>query len=119
MNSGLVVIPTNAFNTATHALLLESSATFRVRDTWFGRAELAQKPAEDLHAHEYGAEIFTVAKIQGGYARQFEPWKGITSGVGGSVSLSIVPPELASRYGGRVAPGFAVFATIRPSRHGM
>ena len=118
VNSGIVVIPTGAFNTTTHALLLESSATFRERDTWFGRAELVQKPADDLHAHEYGAEIFTIAKVQGGYARQFKPWKGITSGVGGSISLSIVPPELASRYGGRVAPGFAVFATVRPPRHG-
>jgi hypothetical protein len=119
VNSGIVVIPTGAFKTTTHALLFESSATFRERDTWFGRAELVQKPAEDLHAHEYGAEIFTIAKVQGGYARQFKPWKGITSGVGGSVSLSIVPPALASRYGGRVAPGLAVFATVRPPRHGM
>jgi len=119
MNSGIVVIPTGAFDTTTHAFMFESSATFRDRDTWFGRAELAQKPAEDLHAHEYGAEIFLLAKVQGGYARQFKPWKRMTSGVGGSVSLSIVPPELGSRYGGRVAPGFAVFATVRPPRHGM
>ena len=119
MNSGLVVIPTGAFNKTTHALLLESSATIHDRDTWFGRAELVQKPAEDLHAHEYGAEIFSVAKVQGGYARQFKPWRGLTPGVGGSVSLSLVPPELASRYGGRVAPGLAVFATIRAPRHGM
>ena len=119
MNSGLVVIPTGAFNATTHAFLLESSAAFHDRDTWFGRAELAQKPAEDLHAHEYGAGIFSVAKMQGGYARQFKPWKGLTAGVGGSVSLSLVPPELASRYGGRVAPGFAVFASVRPPRHGM
>src|SRR6188508_2411350 len=80
---------------------------------------VAQKPAEDLHAHEYGAGIFSVAKMQGGYARQFKPWKGLTAGVGGSVSLSLVPPELAPRYGGRVAPGFAVFASVRPPRHGM
>jgi hypothetical protein len=119
MNSGLVVVPTGAFNTTTHALLLESSATFNDRDTWFGRAELVQKPAEDLHAHEYGTEIFSVAKVQGGYARQFKPWKGMTAGVGASGSLSIVPPELSSRYGGRVAPGLAVFATVRPPRHGM
>ena len=119
MNSGLAVIPTGAFDTTTHALLLESSATFHDRHTWFGRAELVQKPAEDLHAHEYGAEIFALTKVQGGYARQFNPWKGFTSGVGGSVSLTIVPPELASRYGGRVAPGLAVFATVRPRRHAM
>src|SRR6185436_4309485 len=95
MNSGLVVVPTGAFDTTTHAVLLESSATFHDRDTWFGRGELVQKPAEDLHAHEYGAEIFPVSKVQGGYARQFKPWKGLTTAVGGSVSLTLVPPELA------------------------
>ncbi|MFL6280539.1 MAG: hypothetical protein ACJ731_10540 [Vicinamibacterales bacterium] len=119
VNSGLVVIPIGDFNTTTHALLLESSATFDDRHTWFGRGEVVQKPAEDLHAHEYRADIFTLAKIQGGYVRQFKPWKGLTTGLGGSVSLSIVPPELAPRYGGRVAPGVAVFATIRPPRHAM
>jgi len=119
MNSGPVVIPTGGFDATTHALLLESSATFHDRDTWFGRGELVQKPAEDLHAHEYGAEIFGVAKIQGGYARQFNSWKGVTTAVGGSVSFSIVPPELASRYGGRVAPGVALFATVRSPRHGI
>src|SRR3954470_10177878 len=119
VNSGLAVIPTGEFDTTTHALLLETSATFHDRHTGFGRAEVVEKPAEDLHAHEYRAEIFTLAKIQGGYVRQFKPWKGLTSGLGGSVSLSIVPPELAPRYGGRVAPGVAVFATVRPPRHAM
>jgi hypothetical protein len=119
VNSGIAVIPTGVFATKTHALLLETNATFDERHSWFGRAEVVEKPAEDLHAHEYGAAIFTLGKLQAGYVRQFTAWKGMMSGVGGSVSLSIVPPELESRYGGRVAPGFALFATIRPPRHGM
>jgi hypothetical protein len=119
VNSGIVVIPTGVFDATTHAWLLETNATFNDRHSWFGRAEVVQKPAEDLHAHEYGVAIFTLGKLQGGYVRLFKAWKGITPGAGGSVSLSLVPSELESRYGGHVAPGFAVFATIRPPRHGM
>ena len=119
VNSGLLVLPTGVFNATTNAILLESSVTIDDRHNWFARGEVVQKPAEDLHAHEYGAAIFTVSKIQGGYVRQFKPSSGMTIGIGGSVSLSIVPPELASRYNGRVAPGFAVFATVRPPRHMM
>ena len=119
VNSGLVVLPTGVFDTATNAVLVESSVTINDRDNWFARAEVVQKPAEDLHAHEFGADIFTVSKVQAGYVRLLKPWKGATIGVGGSASLSIVPSELASRYNGQVAPGFGVFATIRPARHGM
>ncbi len=119
VNSGVIVTPTDVVAASTHALVAETSVTLRDRDTWFGRAEVVGKPAEDLHAHEYGDAIFAVAKLQAGYARQFKAWKGFTPGVGGTVSFSVVPPELESRYGGRVAPGIAVFATVRPLRHGM
>jgi len=119
VNSGLVVIPTGVFDTTTNAVLVESSVTIDDRHNGFARAEVVQKPAEDLHAHEFGADIFTVSKIQAGYVRQFKFWKGSAVGVGGSASLSIVPPELASRYNGRVAPGFGVFVTVRPPRHGL
>ena len=37
----------------------------------------------------------------------------------GTVSLSVLAPELGPRYSGRVAPGFAVFLSLRPSRHAM
>ena len=119
VNSGLLVLPTGVFNATTNAVLLESSVTIDDRHNWYARGEVVQKPAEDLHAHEYGAAIFTVAKIQGGYVRQFKPSPGMTIGIGGTVSLSLVPPELASRYNGRVAPGFGAFATVRPPRHVM
>lgn len=119
VNSGLVVIPTGVFTTKTNAILAESSVTINDRHNVFARAEVVQKPAEDLHAHEFAADIFTVSKIQAGYVREFNSWKGTTVGIGGSASLSIVPSELASRYNGQVAPGFGGFVTIRPPRHGM
>jgi hypothetical protein len=119
VNSGHVIIPNDQFDASTQALLFESSVTLHDTDTFFGRAEVVEKPAEDLHAHEFATSIFTLAKLQGGYVRELKPWKAFRLGFGGTASISMVPPELASRYDGRVAPGFGVFVSLRPSRHVM
>ena len=58
-------------------------------------------------------------KLQAGYVRHLKTWKGITSGLGGSVDVSLLPPELAPRYSGRLAPGFGVFLMVRPSLQTM
>ncbi len=65
-NSGLSVLPDGVFDELTHGALLESSLTAGERHTWFGRLELVGKPAHDLHAHEYGTQVFPIGKIQGG-----------------------------------------------------
>ena len=114
LNHGTEIIPTGVFEATTIAALIETTLTLRERHTYFGRAEIVQKPAHDLHAHEFGAEVFTVGKLQGGYSRHITTWLGIATGVGGSVSVSIVPPELAPRYSGRFAPGFSVFVNLQP-----
>jgi acyl-ACP thioesterase len=119
VNSGREIIPGDAIDLVTHALMLESSMTFRERQTWFGRAELVGKPAHDLHAHEYPTRVFAVGKLEAGYVRNFKTWNSIVPGIGGAFSLSIVPSELAPRYTSQVRPGFAVFVTIRPARHVM
>jgi hypothetical protein len=75
------------------------------------------KPAHDLHAHEFIREVFTVGKIEAGYTRHLKPWNGLLPGVGAMAMASVVPPLLAPRYGGRVAPGFGVFMTVRPTGH--
>ena len=119
VNSGREIIPDDAIDLVTDALMLESSMTFRERQTWFGRAELVGKPAHDLHAHEYPTRVFAVGKLEAGYVRNFKTWNSIVPGIGGAFSLSIVPSELAPRYTSQVRPGFAVFVTIRPARHVM
>ncbi len=119
VNSGPEIIPGDVFEAVTGAALLESSVTFDERHTWFGRAEVVAKPAHDLHAHAYATSVFTIGKLQGGYVRHLRPWKGMVPGIGGTASVSLVPPELASRYDGRVAPGFGLFFSLRPSRHVM
>ena len=102
----------------THALLFESAISLRDRHTGFLRWEIAGKPAHDLHVHET-TDVYMVGKLQMGYARYLRPGHGIQVGFGGSVSGSFVPAYLAPRYGGRVAPGFVVFLTLRPAAHAM
>ena len=119
VNSGPEIIAGVAFDATTHAALLESALTMSERHTWFGRAEVVGKPAHDLHAHEFTTRVFTVGKLEAGYVRHFRPWKQVVPGVGAVISANLVPPELAPRYSGQVAPGFGVFLTIRPSRHLM
>jgi hypothetical protein len=116
LNSGTEIIPGGSFDATTGAFLLESSATFSDRHTWFGRVEIVDKPAHDLHAHEFATSVFTVGKLQAGYMRRLKPWKGIAAGLGGSVTAALVPEALAPRYNGRVAPGFGVFFNLRPTR---
>jgi hypothetical protein len=119
LNSGDENIPEGVFHATTQAVLLESSVTFHERHTWFGRAEVVEKPAHDLHAHEYPDSVFTVGKIQGGYARYVRPWRGLAVGIGATLSMSVVPAELSPQYHGRVIPGFGVFLHLRPGRHAM
>jgi hypothetical protein len=119
VNAGREFVPEGAFDAVTHAVLLETGLLAADRHTWFGRLEVVGKPAHDLHAHEYGTRVFTVGKIQVGYVRHLRPWRGLTSGIGGTVAASLLPPELGPRYSGRVAPAFGVFLNLRPSRHPM
>jgi hypothetical protein len=118
MNAGPEVIPGAVVDLTTHAGLIETSLSLRDRHTWFGRAELVGKPGHDLHMHATPATIYTIGKIQGGYVRSFHPWNGLVLGVGGTGSVSLVPPALVPRYPSRTNPGFGVFASMRPARHG-
>jgi hypothetical protein len=98
---------------ATNAFLVESSVTLHDRDALYGRFEWAQKSGHNLVV-EPGDDIFSLAKLQGGYTRYLEAWKGWTPGVGGSLSFGIVPESLRPVYGSRVNTGFSVYLTLRP-----
>jgi hypothetical protein len=105
-------------NESSNTLMLETNITFDERDSWFGRFEVAGKSAHDLDVSGTD-EIFTVAKLQAGYARHLKPWRALQPGLGGTVSFGIVPSGLATTYGRRVNPGLGVFLTIRPTVHPM
>jgi hypothetical protein len=98
----------------SNALLVETNLTMQDRDSVFGRFEIVGKTAHDLAVSE-SDETFTVAKLQGGYTKYFDAWRGFKPGIGGALSAGFVPEELKSAYGSRVNMGFAVFVTLRPS----
>lgn len=104
-------------NDATNAFLAETNLTRDERDSWFGRFELSGKSGHDLAIES--SDIFTVAKLQGGYTRYFDAWKGLKPGVGAGVSAGLVPESLKPFYGRRVNVGLAVFVTLRPAERGM
>jgi hypothetical protein len=112
-------LPGAVLDDRSAAALFETTVTFAGGHIFFGRAEAAGMPAHHLHAHEFGASIFPVGKLQAGYLRSFRRRRGLVPGIGGAAALSLLPPELAPRYGGRVAPGFALFLNVRPARHAM
>ena len=103
----------------TAAGLVESSLTISERYTIFGRAEVGGMPAHHLHAHEYSTSVFSIGKVQVGYVRYLRPAKGVQPGIGGTVSISLVPAALAPRYSGRTAPSFGVFFSVQAARHRM
>lgn len=106
---------------ATSALLVETNLTRDGRDAWYGRFEIAGKTAHDLDVprslvHDVdGDETFVVSKLQGGYTRFFEGWRGLTPGVGLSASAGFVPSRIEAVYGSRINMGLGVFLTVRPS----
>jgi hypothetical protein len=105
---------------STSAFLLETNFTLADRDSWFGRFELVGKTGHDLDVphslvHDVeGDETFTLAKLQAGYTRFINGWRGLKAGVGASTSAGFVPNALRAVYGNRVNLGFGVFLTVRP-----
>ena len=118
-NHARETIPGGILDTTTTGALLESSVTRSGRHTVFGRAEIGGMPAHHLHAHEYASSVFANAKVQTGYVRQLSLIGGLSTSFGGSVALSLLPPQLAPRYGGRIARSFALFYSVSAARHQM
>jgi YHS domain-containing protein len=97
---------------ATNALLVETNVTFDDTHTWFGRFEAAGKTPHDLDVATT-SDVFTVAKLQGGYTR-YVTFAGSKAGLGAEVSAGVVPGELRPVYGSRLNLGTGVFLTLRP-----
>lgn len=104
-------------STGTNAVLAETNLMLNDQDTWFGRFELSQKSGHDLAVESH--EVFTVAKLEGGYTRYFATWNGLQPGLGGELSAGIVPDSLTPLYGRRVNFGFGIFLTVRPVARGL
>jgi len=100
---------------ASSFVMVETSVTIADRHAWFARADAGRKPAHDLDLGEV-EDAFVIRKLQGGYVRYWGPWRSWAPGIGGSVSISVVPASLAGVYGRRATPGAAVFVTMRPAQ---
>lgn len=100
----------------SHSIMLESAFSADGRNTWFGRFEVTGKPAHALHVSESN-DVFTVGKLQAGYTRYFAEQWGLQPGVGGSLSVSLLPPDLQARYGGQAVLGLGLFLALRPGAH--
>lgn len=100
----------------SHAVLAEGTFDSAGPATWFARVEVVGKPAHDLHAEEFVASVFTVSKLQLGYVRELRAAAGVGVAVGATVSAGLLPPLLAPRYEGRVAPGAGIFLRVSPAR---
>ena len=103
---------------STNFFIAETNLTFDEQDTYFGRLEVGGKSAHDLDLHDV-EDVFTVAKLQAGYVRYFEEWGSLKPGIGGSLSMSLVPTALDAVYGQRATFGFGVFLTLRPAAMAM
>jgi hypothetical protein len=101
---------------STSALLAEASFDVTAADTWFMRAELARKTAEELVLPLPESEDFTLRKLQAGYRRWIGKGHGFAAGVGGSIGISALPRAVELFYGGRAMPEIAVFAVLSPRR---
>ena len=75
------------------ALLAETNLILREQNSWFGRFEVGNKPAHDLDV-DGTDEVFTVAKLQAGYTRYLNAWRGLKPGFGGTISAGLVPRDL-------------------------
>jgi len=106
-----------AHGLVTNAALLESSLDLDGRNVIFGRGELDQKSGEDLaleqQAPALAGQVFNLGKVALGYTRQLTAGS-LRPGLGAELSLSFVPSALKPFYGSTVAPGIAVYASIRP-----
>jgi hypothetical protein len=116
---GRDIIAGSLFDIVSDGLLIETAVTRFNTHTFFGRAEVVAMPAHHLHAHEYIQSVFTTGKVQAGYVRHFGNRRGVTPGLGASMSVSILPTALAPRYYGNFSPGWTVFLNLRPAPHEM
>lgn len=114
--STLVWGQNRAHGLVTNTGLAEASMDLDGRNVIFGRGELAQKSGEDLALQDdsLGQRVFRVGKATLGYSRALGAGS-LRPAIGAEISLNFLPSALRRFYGGTTAPGFAIYASIRPA----
>ena len=83
------------------AFLLETTTNLQLRHTLMMRIEQTEKGDLYPPGHARAGQVFQVEKLSGGYRFDVWPRGPVAVGVGGLASLSRVPQELETDYGGR------------------
>ena len=100
----------------SNAVLVESEAILDRWNTLFGRAELAQKSAEDLvlPTSSFAPDrLFSVSNASLGYIRELGRGYGVTLGLGVQAIISFIPSSLEPFYGSRTPLGGVIFLRLR------
>jgi hypothetical protein len=92
---------------------LESTYQMDDRNSVFGRVEYVQKSATDLVIPGDGR--YDIEAVSAGYTREIAHPAHIGIGLGGVVTVDIIPESLDPTYGTRTPLGFAVFVRFRPA----
>ncbi len=101
----------------SNSALVESDLSLDGVNTVFGRAEFAQKSAQDLVLGDQSETTrFDVGAFTLGYSREIVRARGLTLGASVLGTLNVVPESLAAAYGSRYPKGSAVFLRLRPDR---
>jgi hypothetical protein len=101
--------------TWSHASLVETEAIIDRSNTVFGRAEIAERAADDLGIPELAGQSFVVSSVTAGYIRDFVRSFGVTTGLGVRATANSVPNALATFYGSRTPTALGVFLRVRPA----
>ena len=117
--SSALVWGANRFSSGSswsNAVLVESEAILDKWNTVFGRAEYAQKSAEDLVLPPLvtADRRFSVSNVTLGYIRELVRGKGATIGIGVQGIVNFLPAALDSFYGSRTPLGGLLFVRLRP-----
>ena len=106
-----------------HAGLTENSGVaetnFEIgeKNALFGRVEYVRKSAEDLVLPSFPPDRqFDTGSLLGGYVREVASIPGGSIGIGGLMTLNVIPRSLQPFYGTRTPMGFNVYVRVRPKR---
>ncbi len=100
-----------------NSALIESDFSIDAINTFFGRAELVQKSAQDLVvADQSESRRYDIGALTLGYSREIMRARGLTLGASILGTLSAVPASLEGNYGTRCPKGYAIVLRLRPDR---
>lgn len=102
---------------AENSGVAETNLEIGEKNALFARAEYVRKSAEDLVLPTFPPDRqFDIRSLLGGYVREVASIPGGSIGIGGLVSVNVIPRALEPYYGTRAPMGFNIYVRVRPKR---